>query len=206
MYIDLTHYSYLTLLSKRIDLREDCKNLLCLNDKEKTWQHVQQVAKAAQDLAIAYSVDSKSAYICGLLHDISAVIKPEDMKALMKHLQQDLDPAEDTYPFLLHQKISALIAKDYFHINDPMILSAIACHTTLHKQPSPLDMILFLADKIAWDQTGQPPYLKELTAALSHSLEDACLTYINYLFKEGNLLYPHHLLIEAHQYLKGIQS
>lgn len=201
MHIDLNHYPYLTLLSKRVDLSEDCKNLLCLNHKEKTWEHVQRVAKVAQDLASTYSIDPQSAYVCGLLHDISAIIKPKDMLELMKENQQNIDPAEEKYPFLLHQKISALIARDYFQIHDPMILSAIACHTTLNKRPSQVDMILFLADKIAWDQAGEAPYLKELTVSLTHSLERACLTYINYLFNEGNLLYPHHDLIEAHQYL-----
>ena len=201
MHIDLTDYSYLIPLSKRIDLREDCKNLLCLHHKEKTWEHVQQVAQVAQDLAFTYSIDPQSAYVCGLLHDISAIIKPEDMLVLMKKNQQDIDPAEEKYPFLLHQKISAMIARDYFQINDPMLLSAIACHTTLHKSPTKLDMILFLADKIAWDQAGEAPYLKDLRASLTHSLEQACLTYIDYLFNEGNLLYPHHDLIEARQYL-----
>ena len=204
MHIDLNHYPYLTLLSKRVDLSEDCKNLLYLNHKEKTWEHVQQVAKVAQDLALTYSIDPQSAYICGLLHDISAIIKPEDMLGLMKENQQNIDPAEEKYPFLLHQRISALIARDYFQIHDPMILSAIACHTTLHTSPTKLDMILFLADKIAWDQAGEAPYLKELTVSLTHSLERACLTYINYLFNEGNLLYPHHDLIEAQQYLMGV--
>ncbi|MFQ9923028.1 MAG: bis(5'-nucleosyl)-tetraphosphatase (symmetrical) YqeK [Beduini sp.] len=202
MHIDLTDYSYLTPLLTRIDLREDCKNLLCLHHKEKTWEHVQQVAKVAQDLALAYSIDSQSAFVCGLLHDISAIIKPEDMLVLMKENQQDIDPAEEKYPFLLHQKISALIAQDYFQFNDPMLLSAIACHTTLHKHPTKLDMILFLADKMAWDQAGEAPYLQALKASLTHSLEHACLTYIDYLFNEGNLLYPHHDLIEARQYLK----
>lgn len=201
MHIDLNHYPYLTLLSKRVDLSEDCKNLLCLNHKEKTWEHVQQVAKVAQDLASTYSIDPQSAYVCGLLHDISAIIKPKDMLGWMKENQQNIDPAEEKYPFLLHQKISTLIARDYFQIHDPMILSAIACHTTLNKRPSQVDMILFLADKIAWDQAGEAPYLKELMVSLTHSLERACLTYINYLFNEGHLLYPHHDLIEAHQYL-----
>lgn len=202
MHIDLTDYSYLTPLSKRTDLREDCKNLLCLHHKEKTWEHVLQVAKVAQDLALAYSIDPQSAYICGLLHDISAIIKPEDMLVLMKENQQDIDPAEEKYPFLLHQKISALIAQDYFQLSYPTLLSAIGCHTTLHKHPTKLDMILFLADKIAWDQAREAPYLQALRASLTHSLERACLTYIDYLFDEGNLLYPHHDLIEARQYLK----
>lgn len=35
----------------------------------------------------------------------------------------------------------------------------------LKAKPSKIDMIIFVADKIEWDQEGQPPYLKELEEA-----------------------------------------
>ena len=66
---------------------------------------------------------------------------------------------------LLHQQQSAILAKEIFQVNDPAILSAISCHTTL--KPGPLAWItVFLADKIKWDRGTTPPYAEELTRLL----------------------------------------
>jgi HD superfamily phosphohydrolase YqeK len=43
---------------------------------------------------------------------------------------------------------------------------------------------LFIADKIAWDQEGAPPYLAEIEKALAHSLDDACRGYLRYLWTQ----------------------
>lgn len=206
MRINMHYFSYIQLPSIPTHLEADCQNILCLNHKNSTWIHVKKVAKVAKQLAKHYSIDPQKAYIGGLFHDISAIIQPEDMLKIMKENHLSLDPAEEHYPFLLHQQISAFIAEDYFGIKDQEILSAIACHTTLKKEPCPLDMLLFIADKIAWDQEGEPPYLNELKASLLISLEKACQTYIDYLFNEGKLLYPHQNLIEACQYFRKKSS
>lgn len=60
-----------------------------------------------------------------------------------------LDPAEEKYHFLLHQRISTIIANEEFDIKDQDILSAVQCHTTLKKDANDYDKAVFLADKIA---------------------------------------------------------
>ena len=109
-----------------------------------------------------------------------------------------LDPAEKKYPFLLHQRISVIFAKEFFNIDDEDVLSAIGCHTTLKAHPSVYDMIVFLADKIAWDQQGEPPYLAMLEKDLEISLQKACFDFIEMQWKEGRLLYPHQWIKEAY--------
>jgi HD superfamily phosphohydrolase YqeK len=55
-------------------------------------------------------------------------------------------------------------------------------------RPSPkpetwlLDTVVFVADKIAWDGVGDPPYLADLLAALDRSLPHAALCYLEYLW------------------------
>ena len=56
-----------------------------------------------------------------------------------------------------------------------------ACHTTLRPSAGKLDLVLFIADKIAWDQPGQPPYLDGMTASLDRSLAQAARVYLEYL-------------------------
>ncbi len=82
---------------------------------------------------------------------------------------------------LLHQGLSAVMAQRWFAIEDARVLSAIGCHTTLRAGASPLDKIVFVADKIAWDQPGQPGYLTGIKVALKRSPDEAALFYLEYL-------------------------
>ena len=63
---------------------------------------------------------------------------------------------------IIHQKLSKVIAKEIFKVDDEEILNAICCHTTLRKHATKMDLVLFVADKIEWDQNGAPPYLAEV--------------------------------------------
>ena len=64
--------------------------------------------------------------------------------------------------------------------------------------------VVRIADKIAWDQPGKPPYLDELLAGLERSLDEAAFVYINYLWERRETLrVVHPWLVEAYQELKG---
>jgi HD superfamily phosphohydrolase YqeK len=67
-------------------------------------------------------------------------------------------------------------------------LSAIGCHTTLKANASPLDKAVFVADKVKWDQPGDPPYGADLLAALDRSLDAAAWCYLDYLFRHKESL------------------
>lgn len=116
---------------------------------EKTYQHVTNVAKVASHFSKKYHLDRKKCILASLLHDISAIMTPDMMYdlAVKKHFY--LDPAEEKYHFLLHQRISTIIANEEFDIKNQDILSAIQCHTTLKKDANDYDKAVFLADKIA---------------------------------------------------------
>ena len=126
----------------------------------------------------------------------------EDMLTLAKEYGIKMCAEEEKFAVLLHQKISALIAREHFKVADREILSAIECHTTLKAEPSKLDMALFIADKLSADTGGLPPYFDTVYAALQDSLEAACLAYIEYKLGSGKMLCVHPLLSEAYEYLK----
>ena len=78
------------------------------------------------------------------------------------------------------------------------MLSATGCHTTLKADASGLDKVVFVADKIAWDQPGTPPWLDALTRALDVSLDAAALVYLDYLWeRRAQLLVVHPWFIAA---------
>ena len=135
----------------KIDL---IKNTYLSHHKENTLRHVEEVAKTAVWLAKVYNLDVVKTEIAALLHDISAIMTPQEMYeiAMMRGFQ--IDAAEEKYHFLLHQKISKIIAREDFAIADSDILNAIECHTTLKKNASMYDKVIFIADKISWDQKG----------------------------------------------------
>lgn len=177
----------LTVPVRTDDLTTDIQNYLG-KDFKHVAVHSIEVAQCAVELAARFGADEEAAKQAGLLHDISVVIPNEDKIQLCEKLEIEICAEERQIPMLSHQKLSRYMAKELFQIEDISVLSAIECHTTLKGKPSKLDHIVFIADKIKWDQGGEPPYLSELLAALDQSLEEASLLYIDYLLTHDILV------------------
>jgi len=65
-------------------------------------------------------------------------------------------------------------------------------------------MAVFVADKLAWDQEGNPPFFTAVSEGLSHSLEAASLAYMNYMVENKMLLsHPHKWWVEATNWLEA---
>ena len=201
--MDPLKFAGVPMVERMGDIVADAGALLCSCGKHATWAHVQAVAEACAVLARRFGLDEAQCRLAGILHDISAVIPPREMLRYAQETGMPLDPAEEKYPFLLHQRLSAIVAEECFGVNDPAVLSAIACHTTLRAEASGADMALFLADKIAWDQPGEPPFLPVVNHALDISLRHACRVYIDYVMDNGMILLPHQNLLAAQAWLKN---
>jgi len=192
-------------LSWTEDLRVDVSLLLVHHHYTNTAQHCAAVAAQAARLAEQFGADPKRAQAAGWLHDVSAVIPAPQRLAVARQWGLDVLPAEEKAPMLLHQKLSAVIAQDLFGVQDEGVLSAICCHTTLKAQASLLDKIVFVADKVAWDQPGEPPYQHELTQALVYSLDRAAFCYLNHLWQQRESLAAiHPWLVSAYQELASM--
>lgn len=200
----LDHFNYIKTETLSGDIRTDVKNILLINGKYSTYIHVSNVAERNVLISKIYGLSHDKCAIAGLLHDISAIIKPADMLKYAYENGFAICEAERKYPFLLHQRLSKICAAEYFNILDEEILSAIECHTTLKKYPSKYEMSLFIADKLAWDREGIPPYCEEVNAALDISLEAACYKYMQYMVDNDMILCPHDNWIEAYEQLKNM--
>lgn len=196
-------YNYVEIPRLTGELAQDVRELLVRNGKEKTFRHVGEVAAVNRELAERFGLDPEKCAAGGLLHDISAVIAPADMLEYAVIHGFELCEAERKYPFLLHQRISVIAAEEFFGIDDRDVLSAIGCHTTLRAEPTGYEMALFIADKIAWDQDGVPPFYDEVKNGLNVSLERACYEYMRYMNDNGKVLCPHTNWNLAFEYLKG---
>lgn len=195
-------------LTKGIDftgnLKHDIYLFLTVNNCPKTAEHCLDVGTEARKIALLFDVDPQAAEIAGWLHDISAVIPINERIAVSMDLEIEILPEEEVFPMIIHQKISRVMAREIFMIMDIEILEAVACHTTLRAKSTLLDKVLFVADKIAWDQNGDPPYIQELNKNLNKSITHAAFSYINYLWeRKDTLKVVHPWVKEAYEDLKG---
>ena len=168
---------------RRGNLRADMAAFLTARGFPRTAGHCAAVAAEARRLALRFGEDPARAEAGGLLHDISAPIPDAERLATAEAWGLDVLAEEQAYPMIIHQKLSSVIAREAFGVTDAGVLSAIGCHTTLKAGASRLDKVVFVADKIAWDQPGDPPYLAEILAAVERSLDAAAFCYLDYLYQ-----------------------
>ena len=164
------------------DIADDVIAYLTLFGFPNTAAHCAAVAAEAKNLATRFGGDPVHAEMAGYLHDISAVIPNAKRIEAAHAFGLDILPEETGFPMIVHQKLSVVLAREIFQIRDEGVLSAIGCHTTLKAGATHLDKIVFLADKIAWDQVGKPAYIHDLRAALTESLDAAVMVYLDYLW------------------------
>jgi predicted HD superfamily hydrolase involved in NAD metabolism len=189
------------------DLYSDVMVLLSHNGYTKTAEHSIAVAVQAKRLAVRFDAHPRQAQTAGWLHDVSAIIPTSQRLATARQWGLDILPAEETAPMLLHQRLSTVIAHELFGVQDESVLSAVGCHTTLKAHASLLDKVVFVADKIAWDQPGTPPYQHELTQALDHSLDRAVFCYLDHLWQQRETLAAvHPWFVDAYQELESSTS
>lgn len=184
-------------------LEENVKNNFKLAHQENVLAHTLQVRYNALNLAKRFSINEEQAATAALLHDISATIPVEDYIDFAKNYDLDIYDAEYKYPNLLHQRISRIIAVDLFNISDKEVLNAINFHTTLRKNASDLDKLIFMADKTAWADSDLPDYMPQVLKKLETSLGDAVDCYINNMMHHKEQLKAiHPWLLEAWEEIK----
>ena len=72
-------FDYVSIPPLTGDIEADVRALLVANGKPKTYEHVCDVARMNLRIAEMHGLDSEKCMKAALLHDISAVIKPDDM-------------------------------------------------------------------------------------------------------------------------------
>jgi predicted HD superfamily hydrolase involved in NAD metabolism len=181
------------------DIPADVTAFLTRHGCPRTIEHSREVAEEARCLAIRFGAGPAQAEAAGWLHDVSAVIPNGERVRAARDLGLAILPEEQKAPVTLHQKLSAAMAAQLFGLDDQAVLSAIACHTTLKAGASTLDKVLFIADKVRWDQPHQAPYLQAVLAGLEHSLNEGVRAYLEYLWQRRETLAAvHPWLAEAH--------
>ena len=144
---------------------------------EKRLSHSLLVTYTARGLARIHGVNEDTAASAALLHDCAKCMPLAAMQRVAREHRLLLDKDTMQSGNLLHGSVGAVIAETEYGVTDPNVLSAIRCHTTGKIGMLPLDMIVYLADKIEPSRRSYPALetvrqlaQTDLVAAMRYSL------------------------------------
>lgn len=151
---------------------------------DKRLVHSLLVAHTARKLAKLHGVDEDQAAMAGLLHDCAKCLPLATLQQIAKEHRLLLDKETLQSANLLHGPVGAVVSEKEYGVTDPNILSSIRCHTTGKVGMLPLDMIVYLSDKIEPSRRSYPVLeevralaQQDLARAMLHSLEST-LAYV----------------------------
>lgn len=125
-------------------IREKLKN----NLEIRRYSHSISVSYVAVTLAMVYGGDIDKAMLAGLLHDCAKNIPISEQIEICKNNNIYLDEYELSHTCVIHGKVGAYIAKEFYGIEDDDILNAIYNHVRGRVGMSLLEKIVFIADYI----------------------------------------------------------
>ncbi|MBQ1502317.1 MAG: bis(5'-nucleosyl)-tetraphosphatase (symmetrical) YqeK [Firmicutes bacterium] len=171
------------------DIRQRLQDRLWPN----RYLHSLGTAETARELACHWQLDETKAYIAGLLHDAAKSWPEEQLLSLSLLYGVPVDDWTLDHPDLLHGPIAAAMLTEEWDIEDEEIEHAIRCHTLPDKEMTPLDTVVYLADKIEpnrrpWNGLEELRELayKDLDEAMAASLA-GCMAYVR---EKGGEVHP----------------
>ncbi len=108
--------------------------------------HLQSVADISISLAKAHFESIEKAELAAWAHDIFRTLNEVEIRLLLEDHRELI--AEGTNYLFYHGPLASKKLPKLFNLYDKEILHAISHHTILSKDPTPLEMILFLSDKL----------------------------------------------------------
>ena len=108
------------------------------------WQHMQQVALLAKDVAAHAGIDPGKAYMAGLCHDVA---KHFDSAELKWYMETFYPAYTDVIEPLWHEFAGAVYLSRHFRLRDKDILKAVRHHATGDDE-APLSMLIYSCDKL----------------------------------------------------------
>ncbi|MGN0777801.1 MAG: nicotinate-nucleotide adenylyltransferase [Aristaeellaceae bacterium] len=163
----------------------------------KRFAHTLAVADTARHLAMLHHLDAARTEIAALLHDCAKCLPLKEMQAIARDNALTEDASLLESGALLHAIAGAHLARTLYGVDDPAILAAIRSHTTGQPGMTPMDMAVYLADKIEPTRASYPQ-LEKVRMLAQLSLPRAMIASMEgtskYVRKGGKALHPDTLL------------
>lgn len=110
-------------------------------------KHSSETAKLAAEYGRINKLDSKKLYLAGLLHDIGKNASVDHMRAFLSKHNIDHQYMSDK---VLHGPFGSVWLEKEYKVKDKEILSSIYNHSTVVKNMTTFDKIIFMADKLCY--------------------------------------------------------
>lgn len=153
-----------------------------------TLRHVGRVTCAARPLARRFGIPLAQSDLACTAHDLAAVVPLREILSVAHALGVPLSDADRAIPQVVHGPVAEAVLRERLDVRDDDVLNAVRHHSTLRAGASPLELLVFIADKISPDPTarnlGFHPVL--LDAQRRHaSLPQLCLVYLDWAVRQG---------------------
>ena len=169
------------------------------------YEHSLSVSFTCMNLAMRYGYDIDKAELAGLMHDCGKRFTDEIiLKKCISHKILVTDAEQKALP-VLHAKYGAWLAENKYGIEDPEIISAIACHTTGKADMSVLDKIVYIADYIEprrYKADNLPQMRKLAYEDLDKTMYEILKSTLEYLAKKGAVADP--MTATAYEYFRQL--
>ncbi|MBI3590498.1 MAG: bis(5'-nucleosyl)-tetraphosphatase (symmetrical) YqeK [Candidatus Melainabacteria bacterium] len=186
-------------------LKPEIESWLKQTVSEKRFEHIARVAKTAKKYAKKLGLDHYKAELSSWLHDCAKEFPNEKLLEIAKEKNIEMDEIDYIHPHVLHARVSALIAKEKFAIDDPDVLGGIRCHTLAEPNMSKITMVVYLADATepGRDRRFAAPIRKTFKhKGLEHAVLQAIDGKLSEVIEKKKPIHP--LTIKARNWLLGI--
>jgi len=146
--------------------------------EDELYDHMEQVAEVAVMLSEHYNLNTDDAYLTGFLHDVGRLIDPDEYLDILKQYDVTISDEEMQVQDVLHGKIANIIVKEVFNIQSPDISNGILYHTTLRKDATDFEKVIFLADKMTWSYDD---LVYDIEETVFQNLNVACYHALNWI-------------------------
>jgi predicted HD superfamily hydrolase involved in NAD metabolism len=83
-------------------------------------------------------------------------------------------------PILLHGPLAVQVLREQYKVLDADVLGAVAAHTTARPGMTPLQKLIFIADKIEPQKMGHRPEIMRVSDLAESDLDEALFAYLEY--------------------------
>jgi predicted HD superfamily hydrolase involved in NAD metabolism len=172
------------------------KEYLAKTLSTKRFIHSENTAKTAEELALIYKVDSKKAYLAGLVHDCTRELDINQQHNMLKALGIEVDELTITTKELIHAFTAEYLIINEFNIHDKEVISAVRFHTTGKENMTLLEKIIFLSDVM--EPSRSFPGVDFIRQLARSNIDEALLTAfdssIRFLLGKRQRIHPNTLL------------
>lgn len=177
---------------------------------EKRYVHCVNTEKIASFLTHHYVVNPYKVKISALLHDCAKDLSIDLLGDYLSKYEVILDEIERNEKQLWHAYVGAILAKEKFGITDEEILKAIRIHSTLDKNPSTLEKIVFVSDYMEYMRSkGEQKSYERLRNIAITELDIVAFWILNFkildIMKERGIIHPRTIEVR-NEFINNLQD